>query len=305
MVSVQVHGPNKAVFVANGSVILCSCCQSASPSVRTIIDMQTNINRVQPAVWQQYLLAVTEKAVVETEKRLQPLIDIASLQVNKPLSPMEQVLIDLEALILPKCSQCHQTLPDFEACLALVCGQTSVGMVGGCGASLCGYCQRSFPDEWAVHAHLRSDCALNPHKGNMFPQSDFQDILRSAARERVWYCDYVYCNLSLVTHACRRWHIMLRTETAQVDDVFARADQKWPEIGLTKEWCAKRLRWTLLCDEMKIDALTFADNLPSYMRCEAQCVDMGFPQDAAMRAAILQKGDVTQAAIVLCENQQR
>ena len=96
---------------------------------------------------------------------------------------------------------------------------------------------------------------------------------------------------------------MLRAETSQVDEVFSMVDAKWPELGLTADWCAMRLRWTLLCGELNADPLAFSARLPLYMRCAARCESMGFPEEAAMRAAALHKGDVTQACIALMDNQ--
>lgn len=273
----------KALFVAKGSTIVCTVCKTAD----TFIPMQQNINRVQCHVWEQYLAAVTEAAVIAEQKRgVKPHLDVAALQVSKPPSPLDIILSDLERLTLPSCSQCQQVLPDFDGCLALVCGRTTGGSVGfGCGSHLCGYCQQACDDEWAVHRHLKFECVMNPRPNEMFPGKDLKEILAAAARERVW------------------WHVMIRAETPQVDEVFSMANEKWPELGMTEAWSAKRLRWTLLCGEMQADPLTFSKQLPVYMRCEAHCVGMGFPEDAAMRAAVLHKGDVTQACIALLENQ--
>ena len=302
MVSTQVLGLRKAAFMAKGSVINCYICETGGFSAP--INMHQNINRVHVDVWQQYLTAITETAVVAEQKRVQPLL------VSKPPSHVEQILIDVASLTLPCCSQCQRTLPDFDGCLALVCGRTSGNTGGddglGCGAHLCGYCQRSFADEWAVHRHLKDECTLNPRPGVMYPGQDVKEILSSAARERVWYFSvksvHVLHISCAVNHFCCRWHVMIRAETAQVDEVFSLVHEKWPELGLTEAWCATRLRWTVLCGEMNVDPLAFSSQLPLYMRCAAHCVSMGFPEEAAMRASILQKGNVTQACIVLIEN---
>ena len=194
MVSCQVHGLCRAAFVAKGSVIVCRLCETGG--FRAPIDMHQNINRVHVVVWQQYLSAVTETAVIAEQKRVHPLLDVAALQVNKQPSPAEQIVIDVESLTLPCCSQCQAVLPDFDGCLALVCGRTSHTDGLGCGAHLCGYCQQPFKDEWDVHRHLKDDCVMNPRPGDMFPRADCKAILTSGARERVWYL--YYCSLHFV-----------------------------------------------------------------------------------------------------------
>lgn len=278
MVEEQVFGGAKAAFMGNGHNIACTAHgETAETRCGAFFDIRQNSQRLQPAVWTRYLEAVTESAVVLEQQKLKPLV----LAATGPPSELEELLNHISTIVLPRCTVCQRFLPDFDGCLALVCGRTVNHAEGlGCGSHCCAYCQHKCEDEWSVHEHLKS-CAWNPRPNNMFPRNDVKEIQYAAARERIWT------------------HIVLKCKVENVAAAFTSTDARWPELGMSKQWCDQRLAWNVLASEMQLDPLQFSEELPKYMRCAAQCVEMGFADGPAKRASVLYRGDVTQACITL------
>jgi hypothetical protein len=279
LVEFQVCGAGRAAFLKSQHIISCTCPESGNVC-GAIFDIRQNSQRLQPVVWKRYLDAVTETAVVAEQQKFEQLKTMYKAATGPP-SALQELLAHVGTMVLPSCSQCQKVLPDFDGCLALQCGRT-VNAVGlGCGANLCALCQRQFQDERAVHEHLRNECVWNPRAGDMFPRNDTKLIQYMAARERIW---------------C---HCILKCKVDEVMDAFTEIHKSWPELDMTPQWCDLRLAWSCLGSEMSLDPLQFSEQLPKYMRCAAHCVHMGFAEEPSRRAAVLHKGDVTQACITL------
>jgi hypothetical protein len=269
MVRTQVLGNGKAEFVSLGNVVQCTYCEP-----RTTIDMQLNAKCIDRSVWEAYLAAVTEAAVISEQCR-----------ASKPVVEEVTELADVEGIMTNKCPQCKQVFADFSGCLSLTCGawhRNDEGKLVGCGTTFCGYCDTTVIDEHACHEHLRT-CLWNPRKYSVFPGPDYAAIRMQYKRERIW--THVIANMS-----------------DKIPAIWSRIDTRFPEINLTAEWLLERQHWLDICAEMHTSLVEFLECVPVYRRCVTALDEMGFIGDAVIRATLLNKGDLDATVMALLAN---
>jgi hypothetical protein len=129
MVTCQVTGEDKPVFLASGCEVTCSICRPKG--VRSVFDMRLCAPHLTPAAYSTYLKTMAEPEFVreqsEWQQRMQQqeadytarLQNVQQAAAAAALDPHLQHIAD--QLILPRCptQSCRRFIPDFEACAGL------------------------------------------------------------------------------------------------------------------------------------------------------------------------------------------
>jgi hypothetical protein len=235
--------------------------------------MRKNAKSLERNVWETFLSAVTEAAVVAEQQRL-----------SSAKSHDEDIAF-IGEFIANACPKCKQLFADFSGCLSLTCGAwfKSGSNYVGCGAQFCGYCGTIGDNELAVHDHLRTSCVWNPRPGNLYPQSDYEEVRLLIKRERVW--------LHVVTNLSHR-----------IPEIWSAIQHSYPELCITPHWLAQRQEWLPILAEMQISVTDFAHDVPLYTRCVTRLAEMGFNGPHVLRATLLYKGDPEKCALALIDN---
>ena len=185
-VSHQVLGTGRGAFLQNEEV-MCTGCTPPTP-----IPLHSRAIYLNVDIWAAYLAARSEMAVVQEQRRMQALRDADNVaftaSIPASLTPSEQAMVSVRALVLPTCPACNNFLPDFDGCTAIKCGAICIDRDGahGCGTRLCGWCLRVCTSQ--DHSNHVSYCEWNPKQGNVFPESVavWRSVHARLARDRIY-----------------------------------------------------------------------------------------------------------------------
>ena len=129
MVTSQVTGEGKPVFLAAGCEVTCCFCQP--DGVRSVFDMRLCAPHLTPAAYSTYLKTMAEPEVVREQRELQQRMQQQEAEYRARLQNVERTAAAAaldphlqhiaEQLILPRCptQSCRRFIPDFESCAGL------------------------------------------------------------------------------------------------------------------------------------------------------------------------------------------
>ena len=191
VVTCGVRGEGAPLFVASRE-IPCGLCKLP-------LDVAMAAPLLLPDATRAYQEALCTIASLESEKITEIRLRSACAAVPPQQDPTVAILEEIATLILPFCPVCKRTLPDFDGCCALQCGNLNgiFDRALGCGAHLCAWCQHDFIDGHACHQHV-SQCLLNPgddlYPPKPHPQT-WYSVHRQVGRNRVWLkvCNHGNC----------------------------------------------------------------------------------------------------------------